>query len=412
MESSGRKFFHITIGVLLALSSLHLVFLQQCNNYYYSEQCSIHGLHLNSSDLGSLEFPVHANIELVNAMIDYFSPEVVQRMRWVSKLTIRQGRVSNIFLKDDLQELIVTSSSTHDVIIGETETEELKRLMITRNKLESIPKNVEKLKTLTVLDLSNNNIEVVDLDELHGLKKLATVDLSSNRIYYLTAVNSFALPRLETFKLDNNFLTEIDFDAWTTPRLTTLSITSNSLKYIKDFKQENFPSLQTYQDQNNLFDCRWRAGFTSMLNTWKQLENYNFQAKDCHKSVQLSAAVYRMLNISVIRNNTIDLDDKEQLQSQLTTMLDTEHKQSRHIESLTKLVKEQTEQLEAVSTTLQAQQTTIDGLLSQIEELQQLVVEIKQSALPTGRTVPKGLRAKMTQEMEEVIRRNLVEVED
>lgn len=149
-----------------------------------------------------------------------------------------------------------------------------------------------------------------------------------------------------------------------------------------------------------------------MLNTWKQLENYNFQAKDCHKSVQLSAAVYRMLNIRDIRNNTIDLEDKEQLQSQLTTMLDTEHKQSRHIESLTKLVKEQTEQLEAVSTTLQAQQTTIDGLLSQIEELQQLVVEIKQSALPTGRTVPKGLRAKMTQEMEEVIRRNLVEVED
>ncbi|EAT48575.1 AAEL000387-PA [Aedes aegypti] len=392
--------------------------------HYDSSNSAKHNQYLSSYENGKfgkevfwhhyrcVAFPVHANIELVNVKIDYFSPEVVQRMRWVSKLTISQGSVSKIFLKDDLQELIATSSLTHDVIIGETENEELERLTITQNQLESIPKNVEKLKTLTVLDLSYNKIEVVDLDELNGLGKLTYVDLSSNRIYYLTAVNSFELPRLETFKLDNNYLMEIDFDAWTMPSLTTLSIMSNSLKYIKDFKTENFPSLRTYQDYSNLFDCRWRAGFISMLQAWEQLENYYYQAQDCHKSVQLSAAVYRMLNIRDIRNNTIDLEDKEQLQSQLTTMLDTEQKQSRHIESLTKLVKEQTEQLEAVSTELQAQQTTIDGLLSQIEELKQLVAEIKQSAVPTGRTVPKGLRARMIQEIEEVIRRNLVEVED
>uniref|UniRef100_A0A1W7R8Q6 Putative cpij004912 membrane glycoprotein lig-1 n=1 Tax=Aedes albopictus TaxID=7160 RepID=A0A1W7R8Q6_AEDAL len=413
MKRTRQKLICIAIVMLCAFSPAHPASSPlQCRNYYYSQQCIINGVTIDSEESDIPKFPVHADINLQDARIDYLSPEVLQGMKWVSQLTITNGEVSKIFLKNDLQELVATGSRTDELIIDDVVNEDLERLTITQNRLSKIPENVGNLKALTVLTLNNNNIEVLDLYELHGLKKLTTIDLSQNRIYYLIPVDAFELSRLETFKLDNNFLTEIDFNAWNVPRLATLSIMSNSLKYIKDFEEERFPSLNTYQDQDNLFDCRWRAGFISTLKTWTNLHNREYFQTDCHKSVQLSSAVYRMLNINDIRNNTIDFDDKEELQNLLNSMLDTEKKHSRHIESLTKLVKEQTEQFETVSGKLQAQQTTIEGLLAKIEDLQQRVVEMKQLLPPAGRAVPKGLRERMIQDIAEVIRRNLVEIED
>nr|XP_019556813.2 leucine-rich repeat protein soc-2 homolog [Aedes albopictus] len=413
MERTRQKLIHVAFIVLCALSPAQPASSLQCNYNYYSEQCTIDNLRIVSGKSAALKFPVHAKINLVNANIDYISPEILQAMKWVSQLTITNGKVKKIFLKHDLQELFATGSETYDIIIDDVANEDLEQLSITQNRLDKIPENVGNLKALTVLTLNNNNIEVLDLGELQGLDKLKTIDLSNNNIYYMIPVDSFELSRLETFKLNNNFLTEIDFDAWNVPRLTTLFISSNSLKYIKDFEEERFPSLKSYQDDSNLFDCRWRAGFISMLKTWTNLKNqYHYSATTCQKSVQLSSAVYRMLNINDIRNNTIDFDDKEELKNQLNSMLDTEKKHSRHIESLTKLVKEQTEQLEAVSGKLQAQQTTIDGLLVQIENLQQRVEEMKQLMPPSGRAVPKGLRERIIHDIAEVIRRNLVEIED
>ncbi|XP_019556936.2 leucine-rich repeat-containing protein 1 [Aedes albopictus] len=412
MKRTEQKLIHIAIVVLCALSPTQPASSIQlyCNNY--SEYCTINGVTINSETSDFPKFPVRAKINLVNANIDYISPEILQGMKWVSQLTIANGKVKKIFLKHDLQELVATGSETYDVIIDDVANEDLEQLSITQNRLDKIPENVGNLKALTVLTLNNNNIEVLDLGELQGLDKLKTVDLSNNKIYYMIPIDSFELSRLEIFKLNNNFLTEIDFDAWNVPRLTTLFISSNSLKYIKDFNEESFPSLKSYQDDSNLFDCRWRAGFISMLKTWTSLKNQYHYSTTCQKSVQLSSAVYRMLNINDIRNDTIDFDDKQELQNQLNSMLDTEKKHSRHIESLTKLLREQTEQFKVVSGKLQAQQTTIDGLLAQIDDLQQRVEEMKQMMPPAGRAVPKGLRERMIQDIAEVIRRNLVEIED
>uniref|UniRef100_A0A1W7R8P0 Putative cpij004912 membrane glycoprotein lig-1 n=1 Tax=Aedes albopictus TaxID=7160 RepID=A0A1W7R8P0_AEDAL len=413
MERTEQKLIHIAIVVLCALSPTQPAPSLQCySNYYSQDYCIINGVTINSSTSDFPKFPVSAKINLVDANIDCISPEILKGMKWVSHLSITNGKVKQIFLKNDLQQLFATASETYDVIIDDVDNEELDQLIITQNRLNEIPENVGNLKALTVLSLNNNNIEVLDLGKLQGLDKLKVVDFSNNKIYYMIPVDSFELSRLETFKLKYNFLTEIDFDAWNVPRLTTLIISSNSLKYIKDFEEDSFPSLKSYQDDSNLFDCRWRAGFISMLKTWTNLHNRGYFQTDCQKSVQLSSAVYRMLNINDIRNNTIDFDDKEELQNQLNSMLDTEKKHSRLIESLTLLLKEQTELFEAVTGKLQTQQTTIDGLLAQIGDLQQRVVEMKQLLPPAGRAVPKGLRERMIQDIAEVIRRNLVEIED
>ncbi|XP_062559240.1 leucine-rich repeat protein SHOC-2-like [Armigeres subalbatus] len=409
MERSRRWLVQLIIVVVYLLSSSYLVLSLQCSNYYYSEKCTLRNLQINSSDLGSLKFPVHSYIELENVQVDYLSPQVVLRMKWVSNLTITNGEVSYIFLKNDLLELVATSSKTQDVIIVEAENKDLEKMDITHNLLRSIPKNIGFLKALTTLKLSSNRIETVDLGQLHGLDNLTHIDLSSNRIYYIVPTTTLELSRLESLSLNSNFLTEIDFDGWIVPRLRLLHIAGNSLTFVRNFNGKVFPSIEEYYDANNIFDCRWRTEFVSQLMEWTKFKN-SYLSAECSKGVRLSSANYRELNISDIRKYSFDFDNKEELQKQIDSMIDTEQKHSQHIESLKSSLQDKTDKLELVSSKFLTQQSRIDELLVQVERLAREMANVKQMLLPVApQTVTKGLREKLIHEVVDVIRKNLAE---
>ncbi|XP_062561475.1 uncharacterized protein LOC134225422 [Armigeres subalbatus] len=404
MDRSIQWFLRLAFGILCATSNIHLVSSLNCYSYQ-SSRCIVRNLQLYSSDLGSLKFPVYSHIELQQAGMDFLSPEIVLRMKWVSNLTITNGDIGKIYLKHDLLELIASNSKTFEIIIGEGNNTDLEKMVITGNELRGIPNNIESLKSLMTLKLSNNKIEFVDFEQVSQLEKVSHIDLANNRIYYIIPYEPFELSCLEFLDLSNNFMTEIEFTGWIVPRLRTLSISSNSLTFTKDFNEENFPSIERYTDNNNLFDCRWRAEFVSNLKQWKKSKIFNIPPQDCSKAVQLSSSTYRKLNMRDIRNYTFEFDNHDQLQKQINVMLDAEEKQTKRIETLNGVITQQTEQLKETAIKLLTQQAIIDKLLVQIENLQRKMDDVT----PARKNVPKGSRDKLIQEIADVVWRNLSE---
>ncbi|KAM9329569.1 leucine-rich repeat-containing protein 19 [Gastrophryne carolinensis] len=70
--------------------------------------------------------------------------------------------------------------------------------------------NFSEFSKLEVLNLSNNNLETVDVLAFHGLENLKTLDLSHNLIAELPANIQFPSKQLEQLKLNNNSLTNLD----------------------------------------------------------------------------------------------------------------------------------------------------------------------------------------------------------
>ncbi|XP_062559145.1 uncharacterized protein LOC134223934 [Armigeres subalbatus] len=302
--------------------------------------------------------------------MDSLSAEVVQRMKWVSNLTITNGDIGKIYLKHELLELIASNSKTFEIIIGEGINTDLERMVITGNELLGIPKNIEFLKSLMILTLSNNKIESVDFEQVSKLENVSHIDLANNRIYYVIPYELFELSHLEFLDLSNNFLTEIEFTGWIVPRLRTLSIPNNSLTFTKGFNEDAFSSIERYTDNNNAFDCRWRAEFVSNLKQWEKSKIFKISPQDCSKGVQLSSSTYRKLNMRDDRNYTFKFDGNDQLQKQINDILDAEEKQTKRIETLNSVITQQAEQLKETASKLLTQQTNIDKLLVQIESLQ------------------------------------------
>lgn len=413
MEHSKRNTLQsVVVKVILAFLIATPVGAQlKCSNYHYSDRCTIQNLWIAPEQVDSLKFPVQENIELTNVDADYLSPQVMERMKWVSKLTITNGRVARIYLKPDLQQLSATQSKTFEIVIEDAENEDLEVLTVVSNNLKAIPENIEKLKALTTLQLKENKIEVLDMNRFRTLEKLVAIDVSSNRLYYLAPVEALELNRLKTLDLGRNLLTEVDFANWIMPRLQTLTISANHLSYLMNLEVETFPSLQTFALLDNQFDCRWLAHHSDELwNITKRQLRYDHN-RACSKTIRLSPATYRGLNISDIRSTGFQFENKAQLEEQINGMTETSQNQSKQIDSLSVSVAKQAKQLAEANARLLQQQVLIDDLLVRIESLykqMENLQELSQDA-PDGETASEGLSAKLIREISQVIRKNVPE---
>ncbi|XP_065086279.1 P-granule-associated novel protein 1-like [Ochlerotatus camptorhynchus] len=407
MERSKQTVLRSVIAAVLSafLVTIPVRAQMRCSNYN-PDRCTISNLRIALPDVNSLKFPIQEHIDLTNVDVDYLSPQVMERMKWVSKLTITNGLVGRIYLKPDLQHLSATRSNTFEIIIEAEQNADLEVMSVVSNHLRTVPENIENLKALTTLQLSGNKIEVLDMNKFHGFQKLASIDLSNNKLYYLAPVIDLELVQLKTVDLSKNYLTELDFAGWIMPRLQTLTLSSNRLPHLIALEAETFPSLQNLVLSNNLFDCRWWDQFSNVLfNITKRQPNIN----ECTKSTQLSPATYRKLNMSDIRSSGFQFDNKDQLEEQINGMTEMSQHQSTKIESLVTAVAKQATQLVEANAKLVQQRALIDDLAARVESLYEQLGQLKELTqdAPVGKIAPKGLREKLIREISEVIRKNL-----
>ncbi|XP_055608800.1 leucine-rich repeat-containing G-protein coupled receptor 4-like [Uranotaenia lowii] len=149
-------------------------------------------------------------------------------------LTFMYGSIPLItFWSMKLESLAVfqTNLSTFEVL--PVVNTALKALQISRNRLNTISRNLRYLEGLTSLDLSQNEIEQVDLDVFSKMVHLKKLDLSVNRITSIDSSPDLTLTMLKDLMISHNLLQEF-------PRFP-----------------EAFPKLQTIRLMGNRWTCAW-----------------------------------------------------------------------------------------------------------------------------------------------------------
>ncbi|XP_055532164.1 leucine-rich repeat transmembrane neuronal protein 4-like [Wyeomyia smithii] len=285
--------------------------------------------------------------------VDYLSPEIMDRMKWISTLSITRGDISKIYLKPDLLTLTAQESKTVEIVIDYgTNNNSLTELEIVSNYLNALPANINQLKSLSLLNLKNNAIQYVNFSDFNGMDNLTEINLSSNKLYAVACDRKIILDKLETLDLSGNFLIELDFNNWQFSALRTLSVESNNLKFIMNFDETSFPMLKAFQYSDNAWDCRWRNAFEPTMeiidtNIRSQYDEYygNSQTFKCAKYTQLSASRYRQLNLTTIDDAQFKFDNPEELEEQLRTIVEDSTNHAAEIGLLKETVTAQKNQL-------------------------------------------------------------------
>ncbi|XP_058467513.1 leucine-rich repeat and IQ domain-containing protein 4-like [Malaya genurostris] len=397
-----RSFISFVLLLIIGSSSSLSV---KCNYGYGSpDQCLLKSLNLSTS----IEFPVHENYQLQSCSVDYLSPMILDKMKWIGALTINDGNITKIYLKSDLATLYAANSLTSEIIIDDyEENDQINTLSVTSNLLKSIPKNLSKLKSLAKLMLNGNRIEYINFSELDGLDKLKEVSFSQNRIYIIMDSPDVQLNRLKTLDLSENYLTELDVINWKMPLLETLDIHENHLTFLENLEPQNFPSLKNLKLYQNLWDCRWRDVFApvkkEILNRYEADRYYYDTQDECLKSTKLSEAIYLKLNITSIKQLPFKLDNVEQLETQIGSLIEDTSTHTTSITALQKALESQENKISELIDKIIDQRTSIETMEKKIQQL-----EIKsQSCTLLGGDVPKGLAAKLISEITDVILKNL-----
>ncbi|XP_053688452.1 uncharacterized protein LOC128737770 [Sabethes cyaneus] len=394
---SDASFFLLTLCVSVSTITI------KCDQRYYGnsdEKCTLRGLNFSSTEVESFDFPVYASFEMKDCFANYLSPAIMKRMQWVSTLSITGGAVSKIYLKPDLFILKASGSKTVEIVIDNiTDNKSLVRLEIVSNYLIAVPSNINQLKSLSKLNLKYNRIQYLNLSDFIGLDNLTEIDLSGNRLYAIMSNRNVNLGNLVTLDVSNNLLAELDFTNWKLSTLKTLSVKENSLRFIKQFDEKTFPSLVQLTHYNNLWDCRWSNRFNSVFlrvtnignqanygdytttaaydygygSTATAANNYASIADplQCSKSTQLSASLYRQLNLTAIDDEEFKVDNLEEVEDQLRLVVEDTNKQATNFDILKQTVIVQQNQITELLTQTQTQQSLLDSLNSKIQSLEE-----------------------------------------
>ncbi|XP_055534695.1 leucine-rich repeats and immunoglobulin-like domains protein 1 [Wyeomyia smithii] len=400
------------LSVLGSVSALEIRCRQGYEKSY--EMCKLQKLEFSSSQAKSLNFPVFAGYEMVECSVDYLSPEIMDRMPWISKLSIIRGTIPKIYLKPDLLTLTAKQSQTVEIVISSNNS--LTRLEISSNHLNAIPTNISQLKSLSLLNLNSNEIQYLNFSDFNGMDNLTEINLSSNKLYAVTCDREVMLEKLATLDLSNNFLVELDFHHWQLPVLHTLSVKSNSLKVIINFDETTFPKLKLFQYSENAWDCRWSNAFASTMDsitkhTMHQTSSrYGEYRKEslplvCAKHTQLSASRYRQLNLTAIDDAQFKFDNPEELEEQLLIIVEDSINHSADIGLLKETVTAQQTQIDDLLKQSLEQQTLLSKLNDKVQSLEE---QLKTLKLPTiSSSLPENLAEKIILEVSYVIRKTI-----
>ncbi|XP_029729842.2 lumican-like [Aedes albopictus] len=208
------------------------------------------------------EFARVKALEFRKAEIPFASLSIFDQLTECKYLVFREGTVKQIQMKNSLVSLTAEKTKTEGVIIDLGSNYKLAKLSITQCYLTRIPENLNELKELEDLNLSNNRIDFVTMDNFKGMKKLKSIDLNYNQIkHVLTVDESITLPKLEQLMLSNNQLYELDVCGWLMPSLGSAYLRSNELTYVIGLSTNNFRAIKHLDLGNNPLNCHWKEGF-------------------------------------------------------------------------------------------------------------------------------------------------------
>nr|XP_029711662.1 uncharacterized protein LOC115256823 [Aedes albopictus] len=181
----------------------------------------------------------------------YFTDE----FKKCSQIEFHYGSVHSIQMNPKLYLFGLYKTITDNVTIERGKDYQLKIFRCIEINLKQIPKNINQLKKLEVLDFSNNLLETVQLEQFIGLDNLETLSLSSNNLKHIYSNGPLSLPSLINLYLDKNQLQYVDVCEWVMPYLTNIDLRANNLTF---FTVNHFRELKVLEISGNPLSCGWK----------------------------------------------------------------------------------------------------------------------------------------------------------
>lgn len=138
------------------------------------------------------------------------SPEIKSEIPRVTEKESKDGKYSNLSAAEEVPSLVLELSLREkgysEIPVNIFGFNNLRRLDLSMNPIEGIPKEIERLKNLEVLIIGHAQIETID-NALAGLPNLSVVSLPYNNIGSIP--ESLCTSNIERLNLSENPITEI-----------------------------------------------------------------------------------------------------------------------------------------------------------------------------------------------------------
>nr|XP_029712067.1 protein artichoke-like [Aedes albopictus] len=174
---------------------------------------------------------------------DFFA---ILRSRQLKFVDITYNLLTTVTVPPSVVEFIAERNNLTSITIN---SRILERLILPKNKLDSL-RQFNNLPQLKELDLSCNQLEKLNLDELSSMSNLTILNMANNQIYIVEGSHQFA--SLQYLDLSNNLLTMVDEPFASFPNIKQLYLQNNKIvMWIHSVPK----SLQQINIENNDWDC-------------------------------------------------------------------------------------------------------------------------------------------------------------
>ncbi|XP_062565902.1 protein artichoke-like [Armigeres subalbatus] len=174
------------------------------------------------------EFPNGRELIIDGLAQEHWNESCFAQLTDTKHLSLVNGSIPMItFRSNKLLSLSVLQTNLEWFEVRSEKNPTLKSLQISRNRLQEVPSNIKFLVGLTLLDLSQNALEFVDLQMLRSMSQLRTLDLSVNKIVLIDADSDLRLTNLRNLDVSYNQLDRLDAFPRVFPVLGTIRLIGN-----------------------------------------------------------------------------------------------------------------------------------------------------------------------------------------
>uniref|UniRef100_A0A1Y9HDU8 Uncharacterized protein n=1 Tax=Anopheles funestus TaxID=62324 RepID=A0A1Y9HDU8_ANOFN len=223
----------------------------ECARVQRNSTCFIEGVSFQSpTEEYFAAFPTSSHIIIESSEILHFSAQLFDALAETAFLTLKGCLIPAVtFRSDELHCLRIDNTELREFAVTPHENRNLNTLIINGNPLSAIPPTVRYLTALSILDLSNNQLEHIKLGWFQTMGNLLVLDLSGNRITRIEIQPSLRLGRLKNFWINHNHLQSVPFFPNFAPSLRRVRLVENhwSCEWVAQVRQSIWDSaIQVY----------------------------------------------------------------------------------------------------------------------------------------------------------------------
>uniref|UniRef100_A0A182WJ99 Leucine rich immune protein (Coil-less) n=1 Tax=Anopheles minimus TaxID=112268 RepID=A0A182WJ99_9DIPT len=211
-------------------------------------------------------------LDLSGNVIEYFNLNVLRAFPVLKYLILPRNKLvtlaGSIFLRT-LKMIDIKQNLLTELDLSGCNCSSLVCVYASNNNLNTFPLFGESIADLQVLDLNDNQLATFNVTELKKQQHLTTLMMAKNLLKSFNVDNGNAslveLPSLTMLELSNNQIESLDLRGWQLPSLATLRVINKSLVSISYDLLERFPKLTRLSCFCPNVDCEWKQRYVQHI---------------------------------------------------------------------------------------------------------------------------------------------------